>query len=374
MPRNVSGTYSLYTPGNPVVPSTVITTTWANNTLSDLATAMTDSLSRSGQGGMSAPLQLAAGAVGTPGLTWTAETTSGLYRAGAGDFRYSISGVDKLTLTTTGLTVAGTLGVSGVVTLSSTLGVTGAATFASAVAGSATGGNQGAGTINATALYDDGVQITNQTGANPTGTIGLSAVNGVATTFLRSDGAPALSQAIAPTWTGVHTYANDIVSSTGTEDIGGFRRYRSVVGSAGTPPFTFTSNLTTGFYLFGTGDVGMSLAGTGYQVGYRGMPSRTITTSDNTTATENGRSVLFTGAAGQTFTVDSDFGVAGNIMTVLNGGTGSLSVAESLSGTMTWLNGSGALATGTRTLAIGGIMTIWMVDANNAYCWGVGVT
>lgn len=42
--------------------------------------------------------------------------------------------------------------------------------------------------------------------ANPTGTIGLSAVNGSANTALRSDGAPALSQAIAPTWTALHTF------------------------------------------------------------------------------------------------------------------------------------------------------------------------
>ncbi len=43
-------------------------------------------------------------------------------------------------------------------------------------------------------------------GANPTGTIGLVAVNGSATTYVRSDGAPALSQAIVPTWTGIHTW------------------------------------------------------------------------------------------------------------------------------------------------------------------------
>lgn len=42
--------------------------------------------------------------------------------------------------------------------------------------------------------------------ANPTGTIGLTAVNGSAGTFLRSDGAPALSQAIAPTWTAKHIF------------------------------------------------------------------------------------------------------------------------------------------------------------------------
>lgn len=44
-------------------------------------------------------------------------------------------------------------------------------------------------------------------GANPTGTVGLSAVNGALTTFLRSDGAPALSQGIVPTWTGAHVFA-----------------------------------------------------------------------------------------------------------------------------------------------------------------------
>lgn len=43
-------------------------------------------------------------------------------------------------------------------------------------------------------------------GANPSASIGLSAVNGSAATFMRSDGAPALSQAISPTWTGVHTF------------------------------------------------------------------------------------------------------------------------------------------------------------------------
>lgn len=42
--------------------------------------------------------------------------------------------------------------------------------------------------------------------ANPTAQVGLTAVNGVATTGIRSDGAPALSQAIVPTWTGLHTF------------------------------------------------------------------------------------------------------------------------------------------------------------------------
>lgn len=45
-------------------------------------------------------------------------------------------------------------------------------------------------------------------GANPTASVGLAAVNGSAATFMRSDGAPALSVAIVPTWTGKHTFPN----------------------------------------------------------------------------------------------------------------------------------------------------------------------
>lgn len=62
---------------------------------------------------------------------------------------------------------------------------------------------------NVSLLVNDAGYITSSslpTGANPTASVGLSAVNGSATTFLRSDGAPALSQAIAPTWTGLHVW------------------------------------------------------------------------------------------------------------------------------------------------------------------------
>jgi hypothetical protein len=46
--------------------------------------------------------------------------------------------------------------------------------------------------------------------ANPSANVGLSAVNGSAATAMRSDGAPALDQGIAPTWTGLHTFTKNI--------------------------------------------------------------------------------------------------------------------------------------------------------------------
>jgi hypothetical protein len=48
MSRNGSGTYSLPA-GNPVVTNTTISSTWANNTLADIATALTGSLASDGQ-------------------------------------------------------------------------------------------------------------------------------------------------------------------------------------------------------------------------------------------------------------------------------------------------------------------------------------
>lgn len=44
------------------------------------------------------------------------------------------------------------------------------------------------------------------TPANPTANVGLTAINGSATTYMRSDAAPALSQSITPNWTGRHIF------------------------------------------------------------------------------------------------------------------------------------------------------------------------
>lgn len=66
------------------------------------------------------------------------------------------------------------------------------------------------GTCNAsTFLRGDGSCqiVTSVSPANPTGTIGLTANNGVLDTYTRSDATPALSQAIVPTWTGLHTWS-----------------------------------------------------------------------------------------------------------------------------------------------------------------------
>jgi hypothetical protein len=135
--RNSAGSYSLPS-GNPVVGGTRITSSWANTTLGDISAELTDSLSRTGKGGMSAPLRVPNGTAGAPTLSFTNDTDAGWYLSSAGNVHLAVGATDSLRCTATGVTVPGTLGVTGASTLTGnttvggTLGVTGVATFTAA--------------------------------------------------------------------------------------------------------------------------------------------------------------------------------------------------------------------------------------------------
>lgn len=83
MPRNGSGVYSLPA-GNPVTPLTVIMTSWANPTLTDIGNELTNSLSRDGFGGMRSALKVFDGTQLLPGLSFANEVGMGWYRESAG--------------------------------------------------------------------------------------------------------------------------------------------------------------------------------------------------------------------------------------------------------------------------------------------------
>ncbi|GAG29237.1 unnamed protein product, partial [marine sediment metagenome] len=73
--------------------------------MADVATAMTDSLSRSGKGGMNADFSITDGTVSVPGLNFTNEANSGFYRFGAGEVRMSILANDIMRWTAAGASV-----------------------------------------------------------------------------------------------------------------------------------------------------------------------------------------------------------------------------------------------------------------------------
>lgn len=100
MPRDGSGNYTLPA-GNPVISGTIIETTWANPTMADVASALTDSLSRSGSGGMLVPFLNADGTGPLPGIAWVNQPNMGFYRPGLNEQRMSIASVDKFRSTAT---------------------------------------------------------------------------------------------------------------------------------------------------------------------------------------------------------------------------------------------------------------------------------
>lgn len=110
---------------------------------------------------------------------------------------------------------------------------------------------------------------TDGTGApqNPTGTIGLAAVNGVATGFIRSDGSPPLSQAIAPTWSALHAFTLAPSFNGGLNSFGGMvnnqmvtpvYRWRDTAGGADQK--IWDAYATGGSFIFRSDDD----AGTGF--------------------------------------------------------------------------------------------------------------
>jgi microcystin-dependent protein len=120
MPRNSSGAYSLPA-GNPVLANTLIETSWANPTMSDIAAALTDSLDRYGRGGMLGEFKVADGTVTAPGLAFTAQTNTGMYRVATNQIGFAAGGISVVRYSNTLLellkptTVAGNLDVTGAV-------------------------------------------------------------------------------------------------------------------------------------------------------------------------------------------------------------------------------------------------------------------
>lgn len=251
--RNSSGTYSLPA-GNPVVSGTTITSTWANTTLNDIKTELTNSLDRQGRGTMLAPLQIVSGTAAAPGLTGAAEPSSGLYRAAAGDWRFSVLTVPVIKWTTALVTSLVPLTVTGRTTTTN-LTVTGTSEALAVVSGtanlrglSATGNGSGAG-VNAFGGTASGRGVSASGGApNGVGVYGEGAGTGAGVT----------AQGGASAGAGVSATA-------GTGGIG-----VSALGDGASPGVNATGGATSGSGLIGTGGApnGNGVIGNGTGIGY----------------------------------------------------------------------------------------------------------
>ena len=140
MSYNGSGTFVINSSGQPVVTGTVISSTAFNALTADLGTGLSTAITKDGQttttakipfaAGLSAAVasNFAAGTVAAPAIYLSTDTGTGLYRIGANNDGFAISGTKLLDFG------SALLGITGAATISTTLGVTGATTLSSTLA------------------------------------------------------------------------------------------------------------------------------------------------------------------------------------------------------------------------------------------------
>lgn len=144
--------------------------------------------------------------------------------------------------------------------------------------------------------------------ANPSGLIGMTAANGVATTAGRSDATHAIDAALAPTWTGVHTFSAVPVFNVGqtvngkiSVSVGTGTGVNSVtvIGTNVGDTSTAVTTVTTGdaFYRATTGGVQDWTFGNQRSSGNWILSANTTLGSPVLTVTPSG-SATFSGAAG----------------------------------------------------------------------------
>lgn len=91
MPRNASGVYSL--PQSPFVPQTTIQSSAVNSDLSDIATALTQSIASNGVTPITSPITFVGGTVTSPGITFVGDTDTGIYQVSPGVLGIGCNGI-----------------------------------------------------------------------------------------------------------------------------------------------------------------------------------------------------------------------------------------------------------------------------------------
>lgn len=120
MPRNASGIFTLAE--SAFVTGTTILSAAVNSDLSDIATALTQSVATTGVSTLTGPLKLASGSVTAPSLTFSSATGTGFYLSGTNEFSWTAAGVLQATFGASGNVIwVGTQTFQGAVTFSSTV-------------------------------------------------------------------------------------------------------------------------------------------------------------------------------------------------------------------------------------------------------------
>jgi len=275
MSRNGSGVYSLPA-GNPVVTNTTISSTWANTTLSDLATAMTGSVASDGQTPMTGSLNLnsnvianlATPVISTDGANKSYVDTavaaiSGTYLLKASN----LSDVANTTTSRTNLSAAKSGANSDITSLTACTTITGLTTALSAAQGgtglAAVGTSGNILTSNGSAWVSSAPAVSGVTSLNgQTGAVTTTSVDSIGSTMMLYYGVNGTASINTLLW----VYTNDTIS-------GASLRYNPSLVDTGQGSFPAVYQAAN--YVYGAG--GTALSGT-----WRVMAAQTWFRNNNT--------------------------------------------------------------------------------------------
>jgi hypothetical protein len=402
MPRNGSGTYNLPA-GNPVISGTTIQSTWANTTLTDIASALTGSLPRDGQAAMTGALPMGGQDIQNAGsITANNQVTAGYLS------------LTSVTLPANGLYLPGTntLGFSTASTARGSINSTGNWSLVAPTSGVTLALGQFSG--------GTAIRVTDP-GANATtldiftdNTAGYISPSGTAATALnlRTNGNTRLSISAAGNATvnapasGTALTVNALAGQLGANIVGDFSSQNALqlsstanttnrvslqfTQSGGTPKTWAigidtdggTDNsfdirdLTRNAIPFAISSAGVVVAtddgGTPQTVGWRDTPPNSQSGNYTLTLADRGKAVYYNGAGGHTYTVPASTFQAGATVVIFNRGSGPLTLAGS-GATIIWLQG-GTSSVGSRTIAASSVCTLWFESSANALLTGSGIS
>ena len=108
----------------------------------------------------------------------------------------------------------------------------------------------------------------------------------------------------------------------------------------------------------------------GQEIGFRHMPlGATFTASNGVAQSDNGKGLAYSGVGGHSMTLPAL--EVGTIITLVNVGTGTISIAATSS--LYWFNGT-EYVNAARTLAVGGVCTLWHRGGGSWWIWGMGIS
>lgn len=311
-------------------PNKLILGTQVDTELANLATAIASKYDSSSIA--ASPIGLQAGTAALPALYFGSSSTTGLYQPLANQLGISVNGANALTVSSTGLTVAGNLAAS--------------------TAGSSLQG--GVSVLAAASGNSLAVQCTTTAG------LSLNATTAAGDAFLTVGRNGTLDGIIGSVGT-----ANDIVTGSVAGDLGIRTQGGNLLFSINSGGAIHARLTSAG--LFQVVDDG----GTLQTVGWRGTPVNLQTGNYTLQLSDRGKTVYLDGNSANTLTVPSGVFSAGDAVTLICNQTGGSTVTGS-GVSIAWANG--AVTTGNRTMTPYAIATLVFVSGTNAFISGAGLS